>query len=188
MRIVAGRHRGRRLSAPGGEEVRPTSSLTRESLFNVLTHGRFAADGSPLADAVVLDAFAGSGANGLEALSRGAAHAIFMESQAVAISALRHNVKELGEGEHVTVIRADVTRPPRATQACDLVILDPPYGQGLAAPGLQGLAAAGWLKPGALVVVELMKTEDMPVPEGFEVLDTRRYGKAKLIFLRAPEG
>lgn len=185
MRIVGGRHRGRRLAAPAGEEVRPTSGLARESLFNVLTHGRFAAEGSPLAEAVVLDAFAGSGANGLEALSRGARHAIFMESQAAAISTLRQNVAALGEDGSCTVMRADVTRPPRATQTCDLVILDPPYGQGLATPGLKGLRAAGWIKPGALVVVELMKTEDMVVPEGFADLDVRRYGKAKLVFLRA---
>lgn len=187
MRIVAGRHRGRTLEAPGGTEVRPTSALARESLFNILTHGNLAADGSPLADATVLDAFAGSGANGLEALSRGAAHAVFMESQAAALSALRANLKNLGEAGNATVIQGDVLRPPRARRACDVVILDPPYGQGLAPPGLTALWRAGWLAPGALVAVELMKTEDMTVPEGFEELDTRKYGKAKLVFLRAPE-
>lgn len=186
MRIVAGRHRGRRLEAPEGTEVRPTSSLARESLFNVLTHGKLAADGSPLAEAVVLDAFAGSGANGLEALSRGAARVVFMESQAAALAALRNNLRNLGESDRATILQCDVLRPPPAREACDLAILDPPYGQGLAPPALTALARAGWLAPGALVVVELMKTEDLRVPEGFAEVDTRKYGKAKLVFLRAP--
>lgn len=166
--------------------MRPTTGLAREALFNVLTHGRYARDGSPLAGAVVVDAFAGSGANGLEALSRGAAHVLFIESQAAALSALRRNVRALGETAQATVVRGDVTRPPPAPQAGGLAILDPPYRQGLAAPGLAGLWAAGWLQAGALVVVELMRTEDMQVPEGFGELESRRYGKAKLVFLRAP--
>lgn len=186
MRIVAGRHRGRPLEVPEGLEVRPTSSMTRESLFNILTHGRFAAEGSPVSGAVFLDAFAGSGANGLEALSRGAAHAIFMESQAAALSALRTNLETLGEMERATVLRCDVLHPPKATQSCGVAVLDPPYGQGLAPAALTALSAAGWLAPGALVAVELMKSERFMPPPEFVELDNRRYGKAKLIFLRAP--
>lgn len=168
--------------------MRPTSSMTRESLFNILTHGRFAADGSPLVDAAFLDAFAGSGANGLEALSRGASHAVFMETQATALSALRANVDTLGERERATVLRCDVLHPPGATRQCRVAVLDPPYGQGLAPGALTALASAGWLEPGALVAVELMKSEEFAPPPGFALLDTRHYGKAKLIFLRAPEG
>jgi 16S rRNA (guanine966-N2)-methyltransferase len=188
MRIVAGRHRGRPLSAPAGEQTRPTSALTRESVFNILTHGRFAADGDPLQGAVVLDGFAGAGANGLEALSRGAGHAVFMESQAPAISALRENLRALGEHGNATIVHADCLHPPRATTACDLVILDPPYRQGMAPPALRALWSSGWIAAAALVVVELMKTEDIAVPEGFEEIDTRKYGKAKVVFLRAPAG
>lgn len=184
MQIVGGRHRGRLLKAPAGLEVRPTSSLTRESLFNILAHGRLAKEGSPLAEATVLDAFAGSGANGLEALSRGAAHAIFMETQGVALAALRQNVRTLREEANATILQCDVLHPPRATQACSLALLDPPYGQGLAAPALTALRAAGWLAPDALVTVEVMKKEPFKAPEGFETLDERTYGKARVAFLR----
>jgi 16S rRNA (guanine966-N2)-methyltransferase len=187
MRIVAGRHRGRPLSAPAGEDTRPTSALTRESVFNILTHGKFAADGDPLQGAVVLDGFAGAGANGLESLSRGAAHAVFMESQAAAIAALKENLSALGEQANASVVHADCLHPPRASRASDLVILDPPYRQGMAPPALRALWSSGWIAADALVVVELMKTEDIEVPDGFEELDTRKYGKAKVVFLRAPE-
>ncbi|SDG49661.1 16S rRNA (guanine966-N2)-methyltransferase [Limimonas halophila] len=183
MRIVGGRHKGRPIRAPEGEGVRPTRGLPRESLFNILTHGRFAADGNPLADARVLDAFAGSGANGLEALSRGAAEAIFIETQAAAVSALRQNLQTLGEQANATIVQADVLHPPRATRACHVAVLDPPYGQGLGPPALRALAEQGWLAESALVAVELLKTEDLTPPAGFEELDTRTYGKSKIVFL-----
>jgi len=183
MRIVGGRHKGRPIRAPEGEGVRPTRGLPRESLFNILTHGRFAADGDPLAGARVLDAFAGSGANGLEALSRGAAEAVFIETQAAAIAALRQNLQGLGEQGNATIVQADALRPPRATKPCHLAVLDPPYGQGLGPPALRALAEQGWLAEGALVAVELLKTEDLAPPEGFDELDTRTYGKAKIVFL-----
>ena len=188
MRIVAGRHRGRPLSAPAGEQTRPTSAITRESVFNILTHGKVAADGDPVAGAVVLDGFAGAGANGLEALSRGADHAVFMESQAAAISALRENLRALDEHANATIVHGDCLRPPRATSACGLVILDPPYRQGMAPPALRALWSSGWIAADALVVVELMKTEDLSVPDGFDDIDSRKYGKAKVVFLRAPSG
>lgn len=186
MRIVAGRHKGRALTAPAGGDVRPTSSLTRESLFNVLAHGRFADDGDPLAGATVLDAFAGSGANGLEALSRGAARAVFLENDSGALAALQRNIAALGETARSEVVRADVRTPPAATRACAPVFLDPPYRAGLAAPALAALAARGWIAPRALVVVETAKGESLTPPPGFETLDSRHYGKARLIFLRAP--
>jgi 16S rRNA (guanine966-N2)-methyltransferase len=186
MRIVAGRHRGRPLAGPAGQETRPTSALTRESVFNILAHGKFAADGDPIQDAVVLDGFAGSGANGLEALSRGAGHVVFMESQAPALAALRENLKTLGEQASATVIHGDCLHPPRATRACELVLLDPPYRQGMGGPALEALWTAGWIAADALCAVELMKTEDLAVPEPFAELDTRKYGKAKVVFLQAP--
>ena len=188
MRIVAGRHRGRPLSAPAGEQTRPTSALTRESVFNILTHGKFAADGDPVQGAAMLDGFAGAGANGLEALSRGAEHAVFMESQAAAVAALRENLRALDEQSSATIVHADCLHPPRASTACSLVILDPPYRQGMAPPALRALWSTGWIAADALVVVELMKTEDLSVPDGFAELDTRKYGKAKVVFLRAPTG
>ncbi len=207
MRIVAGQHRGRRLEAPAGMAVRPTADRTRESLFNILTQGKLpwrapvgrqgvaeqgaegqGADrrGNPLAGARALDAFAGTGALGLEALSRGAAFVTFMENQAAALAACRNNIALLEETARSQALRCDVLRPPPAPAPCDLVLMDPPYNQGLAAPALAALEAAGWLAPGALGVVELMAKEPFAPPEGFEALDERKYGKARLVFLRAP--
>jgi len=189
MRIVGGRHRGRRLAAPEGLAVRPTADRTREALFNILTQGRLARARASLAGARVLDAFAGTGALGLEALSRGAREAVFMENQAAALAALEANLAALGERDAGLVLRCDVLHPPAETGgACDLVLLDPPYGQGLAAPALSALAAAGWLAPGALVSVELIKGEEVTPPPGFEALDQRSYGKARLVILEAPGG
>ncbi len=187
MRIVAGRFRGRTLAAPEGIAVRPTSDRTREALFNILVQGRIAAEEPGLAGARVLDAFAGSGALGLEALSRGAAQVVFMEEHAAAEAALERNISALGAEAETVVLRADVLRPPPVARhggPCTLVLMDPPYNQGLAEPALAALDAAGWLAPGALVTVELMKTEPFAPPPGFEVLDERGYGKAKVVFLR----
>jgi len=193
VRIVGGRHRGRRLAAPEGLGVRPTADRTREAVFNVLGQGRIDWRGlapepeRPLAGIRVLDAFAGTGALGLEALSRGAAQAVFMENQAAALDACRKNIEALGEEAHATLLGCDALRPPAASRACELVLMDPPYNQGLAEPALAALAAAGWLAPRAVVVVELMAKEPFASPAGFAVLDERRYGKARVVFLRAPD-
>jgi 16S rRNA (guanine966-N2)-methyltransferase len=184
VRIVGGRHRGRRLVAPPGEAVRPTSDRAREALFDILSHGSFAAAGIPFADEAVLDAFAGTGALGLEALSRGAAEAFLIESDRGALTALRRNIAALGEEEHAHVVPGDATRPPRAAAPCAVALLDPPYRSGLAAPALAALAAAGWLTPDALAVVELAAREAFDPPPGFAILDERRYGAARLVFLR----
>lgn len=184
MRIVGGRHRGRRLFAPAGAAVRPTSDRAREALFDILSHGRFAASGLPFADESVLDAFAGTGALGLEALSRGAARAVFIESGAEALAALRRNIAALGESERARILPGDATRPPRASEPCALVFLDPPYRSGLAGPALLALDAAGWFAPDALVAVETAAREKTPPPLGFTLLDERRYGAARLTFLR----
>ena len=185
MRIVGGRHRGRRLEAPAGLEVRPTADRTREALFNILEHGRFSADGtSPLPGARVLDAFAGSGALGLEALSRGAVHATFMDNNAIARSAVRANAKALGESARASILQADATTPPAAGVPCAVVFLDPPYRSGLATQALAALAARGWIADGAVCSVELATREPFAPPAGFAVVDERRYGKARLILLR----
>ncbi len=181
MRIVAGRHKGRRLTAPEGLAVRPTGDRTREALFNILASGRAA---PALAGAQVLDAFAGTGALGLEALSRGAARVTFMESRPAALAELKHNVAALGEEARTRVLQADVLRPPPAGDATPaIVVMDPPYGQGFAAPALEALAAAGWIGPETLAVVELMAGESLDPPPGFALQDSRKYGKARLVFL-----
>jgi 16S rRNA (guanine966-N2)-methyltransferase len=184
LRIVGGAHRGRRLIAPPGEAVRPTSDRVREALFNILSHGEFAAEGSPFAERPVLDAFAGTGAFGLEAFSRGASAAVFIESDPEALAALRRNVAALGAEDRARIVAGDATRPPRAAIACAVAFLDPPYRSGLAAPALGALAAAGWLTLDALVAIEVGAREELPPPAGFSIMDERVYGAARLVFLR----
>lgn len=185
MRIVAGKHRGRRLAAPEGDGVRPTSDRAREALFNVLAHRSFRADGRPmLVEARVLDIFAGTGAMGLEALSRGAAHATFVERDRTALSALEKNITELGETPRSTVLRMDALALPHAKAAASLAFLDPPYGEGLAEPALAALAKGGWLEDGAVVIVELGKRDALSPPVAFTSLDERRYGAARFVLLR----
>jgi 16S rRNA (guanine966-N2)-methyltransferase len=186
MRIVGGKHRGRKIEAPAGLDVRPTSDRAREALFNILIHGHLSADGtSPLPGARVLDAFAGSGALGLEALSRGGAQALFIDSDAKACAAIRANAKALGETGNVTVIPADATKPPPCPGAsCSVVFLDPPYGRDLAAPALAALAARAWIADGAVCIVELAAGDGITLPRGFTLIDDRRYGKARLLLVK----
>mgnify|MGYP001286680164 CR=1 FL=1 len=184
LRIVGGTHRGRRLVVPQGEAVRPTSDRAREALFNILLHGRFATAGSPIAGRAVLDAFAGTGAFGLEALSRGAREAAFIENSREALAALRRNVGVLGEDDRTHIASGDATRPPRAPFACAVAFLDPPYGSGLAAAALAALAVAGWLEAEALAIAEVAAREDFAAPAGFTAIEERVYGAARLVFLR----
>jgi 16S rRNA (guanine966-N2)-methyltransferase len=184
LRIVGGSHRGRRLLAPPGETVRPTSDRAREALFNILSHGQFAAAGIRFAERAVLDAFAGTGALGLEALSRGAAEAFFIENDADARAVLRRNIAALGEERRAHVVTGDAVRPPRASARCAVVFLDPPYRSSFAAPALMALAAAGWLAADALAVVEIAAREDFSPPSSFALVDERVYGAARLVFLR----
>ncbi len=179
MRIVAGRHRGRKLMAPPGLDTRPTSDRAREALFNILEHGE-----PPLEGCRFLDLFAGSGAVGLEAASRGAGQVLLVEKARAAQAAARANIAHLGEADRVTLRAGDATRLGRATEPFDLVFLDPPYGSGLAATALAALARGGWLAPEARIVVELGAAEPLPDQPGFSVEDARRYGAARLVFLR----
>ena len=185
MRIVGGRHRGRRLKAPMGRALRPTSERAREALFNILEHG---IEGVRLQDASVVDVFAGSGALGLEALSRGAAHATFIDKGPEALACVRRNAARIGEARRVTLLKLDGGRlppPPLAARApVALAFLDPPYGSNLAPAALSGLAAKGWIAAGALCVVEAAAAETMTPPEGFTHLDERTYGAARFVFLR----
>jgi 16S rRNA (guanine966-N2)-methyltransferase len=188
MRIVGGSHRGRRLLAPPGTAVRPTADRVREALFDILLHGRFAARGNPVAAAIVLDAFAGTGAFGLEALSRGAAVAVFIERDSAALEVLGRNVEALDEAARARIVAGDAIRPPPADRAATLAFLDPPYGSGLATPALSALATAGWLAADALAIVEVARREGLPLPAGFVVGDERVYGAARLVFLRRGAG
>lgn len=162
--------------APAGLDVRPTGDRVREALFNILEHGL-----KPLDGLTVLDAFAGTGALGLEALSRGAAFATFLEPAREARAALAENLKALGETEHADVLNRDATRPGSAPRRHNLAFLDPPYGQGLAERAL--IALRGWFADDAVVVVETGTREDLALPDGYALIERRDYGKTRLWFI-----
>lgn len=185
MRIVGGRHRGRRLAAPADARVRPTADRTRQALFDLLAHGPYGTDDGPAPRGqAVLDAFAGTGALGLEALSRGARHVTFIDDDREALRLVELNARPLARSGEVAVLRRDATRPGPAPAAYDLLLMDPPYGSGLAAPALLALAAGGWLAPDAVAVVELSHDEPFSPPAGFVLVDDRRYGAARLAILK----
>ncbi len=182
MRIVGGRLRGRTLIAPKSQAVRPTADRLRESLFNILLHGH----GDPIAGARVLDLFAGTGALGLEALSRGAAFALFVDDGAEARALIRGNVEALGLGGVTRIFRRDATRlgPAHPLEPFALVFADPPYRQGLAEKALAAARAGGWLAPDALAVVEEALDARFTAPDGFAEIERRTYDDTELIFAR----
>ena len=183
MRIVGGRLRGRGLAAPRSKEIRPTSDRLRESLFNILAHGY----GLPEQGTRVLDLFAGTGALGLEAISRGAASATFVETSVEARGLIRTNIEALGLTGVARILRRDATDLGRAGTIApfDLVFCDPPYGKVLAEAALASAASGGWLSPGALCVLEERADAAVEVPDGFALLDGREAGGSQLMFLRA---
>ena len=183
MRIIAGAWRGRALRAPPGAGTRPTADRVRQALFDALLHAPWSPWSGTLDGARVLDAFAGTGALGLEALSRGAAHAVFLERDRAAFAVLRGNVASCGAGERADVRQADALRPPPGGP-CGLVFLDPPYGKGLPEAALRALGAAGWLAANAVVVVETGAEEALPGA----VLHDRTHGAARLRVLRLEAG
>jgi len=179
LRLLAGRHRGRKLLAPEGLTTRPTAERVRQALFDMLWHSPWAGR-EVLGGAQVVDAFAGTGALGLEALSRGAAHVTFFEKDRAALAALRANIAATREDSTTRIIPGDVLRPPRATHPATLVLLDPPYGQNLVPQALAALNAAGWITPDTLIAAELGKTDTLDV----EPLAERSHGAARLVFWR----
>jgi len=185
MRIVGGARRGLRLAEVGAGDasarLRPTSDRVREALFNLLAHGGF---GDPVPGARVLDLFAGTGALGLEALSRGAEAASFVENGRAALGLLRDNIARLGAGDATRVIERDATRlGPNPGPPHGLAFLDPPYGRGLGERAVAAALAGGWLAPGAVVVWE--EGDAVTPPAGLTLLDARRYGGTMISILRA---
>ena len=182
MRVVGGRLRGRNLAAPASREIRPTADRLRESLFNILVH----AYENPVEDARVLDLFAGTGALGIEAISRGAGFALFVDNGAEARALLRNNVEALGLGGVTKVFRRDATElgPAHPVEPFSLVFLDPPYGKGLAEKALASLRDGGWLTKQVLLVVEEAKAAAFTAPEGFVELERRAYDDTEFVFLK----
>jgi 16S rRNA (guanine966-N2)-methyltransferase len=182
MRIVGGRLGGRTLATPKSQAIRPTADRLREALFNILTH----AYGDPVNGARVLDLFAGTGALGIEALSRGAPFALFVDDGAEARALLRENVAALGLGGTSRIFRRDATKlgPVHPLEPFTLAFLDPPYGQGLAGKTLASGRAGGWFTPNALIVVEEASKAAFTAPEGFAEIERRRYDDTEFVFLK----
>lgn len=184
MRIVGGKYKGREIVAPQGRDTRPTSDRARESIFNVLAH----ADWSPgVEERRVLDLFAGSGALGLEAMSRGAAFALFVETEVAARGAIRDNIEALGLFGTTRIHRRDATdlgvKPAGLSEPFDLVFLDPPYGKHLGERALACLTEGAWITPDAVIMLEV-GADETPETPAFETLDERSYGAAKVLFLK----
>ncbi|WP_157016955.1 16S rRNA (guanine(966)-N(2))-methyltransferase RsmD [Mesorhizobium xinjiangense] len=181
MRIVGGEFRGRPLAVPRSSAIRPTTDRTREAVFNVLEH-RFE---GRLAGARVLDLFAGTGALGLEALSRGAVHCLFIEESAEGRGLIRTNVETFGLQGRTKIFRRDATRLGDAgtIQPFGLVFADPPYGKGMGERALSSARAGGWLRPDALCVVEEAADAGFQTPDGFALIDERHYGDTIIRFL-----
>jgi len=187
MRIVGGKFRGRTLQTPQHDDVRPTSDRVRESLFNILTHG---IDDFDLEGARVLDLFAGTGALGLEAISRGAGYCLFVENNPQSRALIQHHILEFGLGGISRIFRRDATDLGRANErdVFDLVFLDPPYGMGLGERALQAVANGGWLRAGGLAVIEEATENDITLPPAFTELDRRTYGSTQILMAQFTAG
>ncbi|MBT3702400.1 MAG: 16S rRNA (guanine(966)-N(2))-methyltransferase RsmD [Alphaproteobacteria bacterium] len=193
VRIIGGKHKGRKLDVPNDGSVRPTSDRAREALFNILSHGDYRTDAGPLPMGIkVLDVFSGSGALGLEALSRGADHVAFLEQDSGNLRTIRSNAIKMGESGAISMLQRDGTRPgptPVGGQVpADLVFLDAPYDSGLGSVALVELAKAGWLADNCLAVIETGAREDVATPEGFDQVDQRKYGICVMTIFRRGEG
>lgn len=186
MRIIAGKHRGARLAAPEGLDTRPTPDRVREAVFSMLESGRF---GPVLRDRPVLDLFAGTGAMGLEALSRGAERVVLVDTHPAALDALRANVGKLRVGGRAQVRSGDATRlHERAPAAAGVVFMDPPYGTGAWIPAAEAALRTGWIGNDTVLVVETDRREQVEAPDGFEVLEDRTYGRSRILVLGIASG
>ncbi|MGD9667691.1 MAG: 16S rRNA (guanine(966)-N(2))-methyltransferase RsmD [Hyphomicrobiaceae bacterium] len=182
MRIVGGTLKGRTLSAPKHEGVRPTSDRVRESVFNILAHG---SSHRPIEGARVIDLFAGTGALGIEAISRGARYCLFVETDTQSRALIRRNVEALGLTGVTRLFRRDATDlgPAGTMDAFDIAFLDPPYGKGLGERALAALAAGDWVKPGAMCVLEERASTPIALPNGFSEVDKRTWGDTDVHFV-----
>lgn len=177
MRIISGKHRGRRIEAPKDMKVRPTTDRCREALFNLLMHGF---DESPIIGQPVADLCCGTGALGLEALSRGASHVTFVDNSKQSLEYARDNAEALGEQKNVRFIMTDVLHLPTANAPVSLVLMDAPYNSGLIEPAYKVLRQRGWLKEGTVLAFEQSCKETFPELEGTEIATQREYGKTRV--------
>src|ERR1700761_8695498 len=170
LKIIAGKHHGKNIQMKKNSAIRPTGARTRAAIFNILMHGQFGGvENSPLIDRCIIDLFCGTGALGLEALSRGAKHVTFVDEAADSIALANANVAHMKETENAQCIRSDSTSLPKARRTCSLAFLDPPYNSGLATKSLKSLDTQGWLEDGAVAVVEVSNRETLAPPDHYTV-------------------
>ena len=180
MRVIGGRLKGRALKGPGSNVIRPTSDLLRETVFNILAHSY----DNPVEGAQTIDLFAGTGAMGIEALSRGAHFALFVDERAEACASVQANVEALELGGLSRILRRDARKLGAAPEgrSFSLAFLDPTYGKGLVPPTLKALRDGGWLGKDALVVIEERAGAEVDLPDGFALIETRCYGGTQVVF------
>jgi len=192
MKITAGKYHGKNIDARPDKTLRPTSGKVREAVFNILRHGRFFKDDRFISDGNnelvegrrVIDIFCGTGALGIEALSRGATHLTLVDQNARTLSVAQKNIENLGEAANTTFIRSDSTMLPSATIPCKLAFVDPPYGKNLAKPALKSLASAGWLEKGSVIILELGKQDEVESFDNFVKLDERLHNRTRIAILQ----
>jgi 16S rRNA (guanine966-N2)-methyltransferase len=182
MRIIAGKFKGRRLATPEDQAIRPTSDRAREAVFNLLMHGAYG--GQAIIDQPVVDLCCGTGALGLEALSRGAASCVFVDQDKKALQLAKDNAVHCGVAQVAQFIHADVAQLPAAREPVALVLMDAPYASPLLQPAYERLREGGWLRAGTLLVSELPKTATPPELNGATLGDARAYGKAQVCVYR----
>ena len=185
MRIVGGSRRGRKILSPKGLSVRPTSERIRESLFDIIMHGQF--DKPELKKSKVIDFFAGTGALGLEALSRGAKSLIAIEHNKYTLEYLRKNIEKLEFSDQVTIIHGDATKLPPAKEYqsnCSYAFLDPPYDSNITAEVIKCAYQGGWLDINTVIVIEISNQMNFDIPEEFKIIEDRLYGRSRLLFIR----
>jgi 16S rRNA (guanine966-N2)-methyltransferase len=182
-RIIAGIHRGRRLAVPGGKAVRPTTDRMRERVFSILSHHRY----PDMVGARVADLFAGTGALGLEALSRGAGHTTFVEKSPNSVTCLHTNIEALNVTDQTDIIQTSARNLPAVDAPYDFIFMDPPYHKGLVEPTLTSLISAGWIAPGGpengVIICELAKDDPLELPPSLALIDERRQGIQRTVFL-----
>ena len=179
MRIIAGKYRGRKLETPSDMDVRPTTDKMRERIFSMLQHTRYPA----LNGAQVMDVFAGTGALGLEALSRGATHVTFVEKSPKSIALLNKNIAAMKVELDTTLIKSRATSLKPAATPCNFIFMDPPYGRDLLVPSIACLLEGGWLADGGVIIAEMKSDEALEIPSGLTLIDERKQGIQRVVFL-----
>lgn len=184
MRVIAGKLKAMQLAAPEGKDTRPTADRARESLFNVLEHGKYS---RVLRGARVVDVFAGTGALGIESISRGASSVTFFERDSKALAVLSANIKKTKMDAICKIIKSDALHPQNPQAPCDVLFFDPPYYLDLPTQSVAAFAQMGWMAEDSLSIIQLHPKDPFEAPDGFAVIDERKYGVARFLFMTKAE-